>query len=444
MLFVLSCASLFLSCTPKLPDVPSAVDLPESFSASGRQELPDPWWTAFADQDLDRLVEQALETNFTLKTAWQRLHEARAVVKREASFLLPDIEGFSEGAVGRGESSDSEQLRLGLASTYEVDLWGRIRSVVKAEQFRFKATYADDQTAALSLSAEVARTWYQLMESWNQLKLIDEQIETNEKVLSLLKARFGLGQIRSVDILRQQQLLEATREQQYTAQATIEVLEHQLAVLLGRPPQEEHVSTAEDLPQLPPLPATGLPAELVRRRPDVLRAYNLLQAADFEMAAAISNQFPRLDLTVLLSTGNEGAQQLFENWAASFAGNLLAPIFTAERLEAEVDRTQALKFQRLFDYGQTILVAFREVEDALIQEQKQKQQIQSLEEQIRLSRQAYEQLRIQYLNGLSGYIDVLTALTELQQLQRDLLTARRVLLEIRIALYRALAGGFDK
>jgi outer membrane protein TolC len=108
-----------------------------------------------------------------------------------------------------------------------------------------------------------------------------------------------------------------------------------------------------------------------------------------------------------------------------------------------VNRTEAVRTQRLYEYGQAVLTAFQDVEDALIREQKQREQIQNLERQVALGRQAYEQLRLQYFNGAVGYLDVLTALDELQQLRRDLLTARRVLVEDRIALYRALAGGFD-
>jgi outer membrane protein TolC len=121
----------------------------------------------------------------------------------------------------------------------------------------------------------------------------------------------------------------------------------------------------------------------------------------------------------------------------------LAPIFNGGRLRAEVRENESIKQQRLYDYAQSILDAFQEVENALIREDKQRQQIQSIERQVALANEAYTQLRLQYLNGDGNYLDVLTALEGIQQLRRDLLSARLQLVEFRIALYRALAGSFD-
>lgn len=435
--------AVFIGCTPKTKKATLPLDSPEAFSESGSAVVPERWWTAFGDSAMNAVVDSALQSNFNLATAWQRLREAQAIVDRESSSLFPDLNALFEGELRRPEFDDTERLRLGLTSEYEIDLWGRIRSRIDAERFRKRATFADYQTAALSLSAEVVRTWYQLIEARNQLDLVEEQIETNENVLNLIEARFGSGQIRSVDILRQRQLLEATREQRIAAESRIQVLEHQLAVLLGRPPQEEIEVTYSDLPELPPLPATGIPMELVRRRPDVQRAYNQLQAADRDLASAISNRYPRLTLSASASTTGENAGSLFEEWAGAFVGSLIGPLFDAGERGAEVDRTRSVKQQRLYEYGQTVLISFQEVEDALVQERKQLERIRSLEEQVALARQSYEQSRIEYLNGVSDYIDVLTALTDEQQLRRDLLSARLVLLEFRITLYRALAGDFE-
>jgi NodT family efflux transporter outer membrane factor (OMF) lipoprotein len=422
------------------------VDTPEAFSDTGGEAVPNRWWTVFEDEPLSTAVDSSLASNLNLRTAWQRLQAAEAVVDRESSALFPDLEGSAQGSVSRTPDEafqEAENLELGLSSVYEVDLWGRIRSRIEAERFRAEATLADYQTASLSVAAEVVRTSYRLAEARNQLELVEQQIETNLTVLDLLENRFGTGQIRSVDILRQQQLVESTREQRTLEESRLGVLEHQLAVLLGRPPQDSIAAVPDSLPDLPPLPETGIPTDLVRRRPDVQSAFNLVRAADRELASAISNQYPRLTLSASASSAADNAGSLFEDWALSFAGNLLAPIFYGGELRAEVDRTEAVKEQRLLEYGQTVLVAFQEVEDALIQETKQRESIQFLEEQVDLATQAYDQLQVQYLNGTTNYLDVLTALDEVQQLRRDLLTARLILVEDRIALYRALAGSFE-
>jgi outer membrane protein TolC len=261
-------------------------------------------------------------------------------------------------------------------------------------------------------------------------------------VLRLLRARFGSGQIRAVDILRQEQLVESTRERRIAAQSRVHVVEHLLAVLLGRSPQAGVELERVELPELPPLPDTGLPAELVQRRPDVRRAHDLLRAADRDLAAAVSRQYPRLSLTASLSTAGEDASDLFDDWARSFAGNLVGPLLDGGERRADVARAEALREQRLYEYGQATLTAFREVEDALVRERKQLRQLDSLRRQVELASRTYEQLRIEYFNGLADYIDVLTALTDQQQLRRDLIAARLELLDIRIGLYRALAGGF--
>ena len=439
------CLLLITGCASSQHEVPAPVTPPERFSDSGDGAIPDLWWRAFDDEPLNQRLDQALGSNLDLIVAWQRLREARSVVDRESASLFPDLEASADAEARRGSArgADTEQLRLGLSSSYEVDLWGRIRSRVDAQRFRLQASYADYQTAALSLSAEVTRTWYRLMEERSQLELINEQIQTNREVLRLIETRFGSGQSQSADVLRQRQLLESTREQKLAIESRIQVLRHQLAVLLGQPPRSGIEQTGHALPELPPLPDTGLPAELVQRRPDVRRAHNRLRAADADMAAAISNQYPRLTLNASLSTREDDASDLFDNWAGAFAGNLVAPLIDAGQRDAEVARTRSVKQQRLFEYGQAILTAFQEVEDALIQEKKQRERIESLKEQLRLADATYEQLRLEYFNGITDYIDVLNSLTDRQELRRNLLSAELELLEFRIALYRALAGGFD-
>jgi len=432
-------------CSPQTKSVSLPADTTFSFSAEGMEEAPGRWWTVFGDQHLNTLVDSALASNFTLQTAWQRLREAQAVVERESASFFPSLDASVQGEISQYQSQfvQDQQLSLGLSSGYEIDLWGRIRSGVEARRYREQATREDYMTAALSLAGEVTRVYYQLVETQSELALIRDQIRTNEKVLTLLETRFGSGQIRSVDILRQRQLLESTREQEINAEARREVLQHQLSVLLGNTPQGQPAAIEDDLPQLPPLPETGVPTDLIRRRPDIQSAFNRLKAADREVASAISSRYPRLSLSASASTSADNARDLFQDWSRRVAGNLLTPLFYGGQLKAEVDRTRAVKKQRLYEYGQTVLNAFREVEDALIREEKQKQTIQSIRQQLDLAGQSYEQLRLEYFNGMSGYLDVLTALDEQQQLRRNLLSARLRLLEYRIALYRSLAGGFE-
>lgn len=438
-------ANALTSCSARTAELRLPLDLPPAFSEPGAVEAPQRWWTAFEDAALNEVVEEALRSNLGLEATWQRLREARAIARRASSSLHPELDAFVEGEATGGEPgspgpAESAGIRLGLAAEYEVDLWGRVRAEARAERHRALASLADHQAAAITVAAEVVRTWYRLMEALGQRALLDEQIETNEQLLRLIEARFGLGQTRSVDILRQRQLLESTREQAFSVEERTEVLEHQLAVLVGRPPQERLPYVAKALADLAPPPATGLPGELVLRRPDVLGAHRRLQAADGDLAAAISNRYPRLTLSATASTRTGS---LLGDWMGSLLGSLVGPLLDGGERSAEIDRTEAVARRRLYEYAQAVLTALREVEDALVQEQKRRARIQSLERQVRLSDRAYQRLRIEYLNGVSDYIDVLTALAGGQRLRRDLLSARLGLIEVRIALHRALAGGFE-
>jgi NodT family efflux transporter outer membrane factor (OMF) lipoprotein len=429
--------------SPEAGDPLPLQDAP-AFSASGDAPLSDEWWTAFEDEYLNERIHDALTENFTLAAAWERLRQAEAIVERERAALLPKLDGTA--GAERFEYSDQDdrtELSLGLQASYEVDLWGRIESAVEAERFRAAASATDYQTAAISLSAEVALAWYQLVVARLGLKLVESQLETNLTVLDVLEMRFAVGQSGSADVLRQRQLVESSREQIVIVQSQIEVLEHQLAVLLGRPPQETMDLPSPALPRVAELPATGVPAALLQRRPDVLGAFLRLKAADEEVAVAVADQYPRINLSASLSTAAETPSGLFSEWLATLAGRLVAPLLDGGERRAEVERTVAARRERLAQYGQTVLEAFRDVEDALAQEANQVRRIRSLETQLTLARRTIQQLRSQYLNGVTDFIDVLTALRDQQQLERDLLTARLDRLAFRIALYRALAGGFE-
>jgi len=181
---------------------------------------------------------------------------------------------------------------------------------------------------------------------------------------------------------------------------------------------------------------------LLQRRPDVQAAYSRLAAADGRTAVAAAALLPSLRLG-----GRAGYQwgelhDLFENGMWSIAGGLTAPIFQGGRLRADVDRARAEAMQRLREYEQTMLTAFREVEDALVQEEQQRAFLSSLQEQVQLSEATLEQAQLRYKNGLNDYLPVLTALQSLQELQRQRLTARRELIRFRIRLYEALGGSW--
>ncbi len=432
------------ACISHEPLPPLAFEPPPAFSQDGQTPPADRWWTSFGDERLDQRVETALAGNYSLAAAWERISEAGALARAERSALFPQVDASAFAEAREGRRIDQEtSVGLGLEASYEVDLWGRIRSAAEAQRLRAEATASDYQAAAISLSASLTLTWFQLAEAGQQLKLIDSQLATNQTVLRLLEQRFAVGQSGSADVLRQRQLIEATREQAIVASSRVQVLAHQLAVLEGRPPQAAPAPEGVELPEPPPLPAAGLPAALVERRPDVRSALLRVRASDADLASAISNQYPRIDLAAAISTTAEGPSGLFTDWLASLAAQIVAPVFDGGRRRADAEAAAAVRGQRVAEYGQTVLLAFQEVEDSLTLESHQARRILSLEDQLAISETTYQQLRSQYFNGAADYIDVLTALRETQQLERDLLAARLDRIASRVALYRALAGGFD-
>lgn len=446
LLSVIVCGSLLGGgCQQRRDAAPLPFEDAPPFSSTGPAELADAWWTSFDDPTLDERVDRALRENFTLAAAWERLRQADAVARRARSDRSIDLDGTA--GAGRTErddgADDATRFSLGLEASYEVDLWGRIGSAIEAERLRALASEADYKAAALTLSGEVATNWYTLVVARLQVQLIRSQLETNEKVLEVLERRFAVGQSGSADVLRQRQLVESTREQIMIAESLVEVLGHQQAILEGRAPQQEFVYPESSLPRVPPPPSTGLPAGLLRRRPDVSGAMYTLRAADEDVAVAVADTYPRIDLSASISTAAENPSALFSDWIANIAADAVMPILDGGERAAEVERARAEREELLADYAQTVLDAFGEVEIALSREREQTRRLVSLEAQLDLARETYEQLRTQYLNGAADFIDVLTSLREQQQIERDLLDARLSLITFRIGLYRALAGGFE-
>lgn len=436
---------VFLGCSPRFSNVDLPIKEVQEFSYTGAGVLEDKWWTAFQDENLNRLIDSAMQSNFDLAATWQQLLAAKAVVSREAADKWPQIDATAQSAINlpKPDFVGGENTQLGLSASYELDVWGRVRTAVQAEKFRAEASLFDYRAAAISLAAEIATTWYQLLAAKKQLQITENQIATNEDIIKLIRSRFLGGQIRAVDILRQAQLLESTREQHIIFSTNVQLLENQLAVLIGRQPQEDLMLSTANLPALPQLPRTGLPLELVRRRPDVQQSYALLLAADRDMASAVRNKYPRISIGARGQFRSNSFDSLFENWAYSLSGGLLAPLFYGGQLNAEADRTEAIKQQRLYEYGQTTLVAFQEVEDGLVQDIMQKERSENISRQLELAEKGNKQLRVEFLNGFSPYLDVLLGLDQEQQLRRDYVAAQLRQIQVRIGLYRALAGGFD-
>jgi len=409
------------------------------FSRSGDIAPPSQWWKALPDEQLQALEQAALADNPDLLATRARLDQAAAVARKTGAQLLPQV----DAGLSRQESDGTRSYVGSLAASYELDLWGGLQAETESARQAWLASREALDAAAVSLTAEVADTWYQLIEQTGQIELLSEQQQTNRQMLELVELRFDRGKVQATDVLQQRQLIESFEVQLAEARAQQAVLRHQLKALLGQSPTTPGISLPTgELITLPPLPATGLPARLVQQRPDVREAFHTLRAAEADIAKAVADRFPSISLSATLTSTAGGLSGLFDDWVRVLAAELLGPVFDGGQRRAEVERTRAAARAALHDYSSVVINALTEVENALARESQQSLQLQSLERQLQLTGEVVERARFNYTKGSVDYLTVLDALRTHQGLQRDQLTARRQLLSYRIALHRALSGGW--
>jgi len=439
--------ALITGCSANINQFNPPVIPTDKFSSRGVIPIADQWWLAFEDPILNQLLDQALSYNFNLLATYDRLAQARAIAKKSGAELTPQLNG-AFGADQRYIENDSgrstvNEFSAGFTASYELDLWGRIRFGMHAAELDEKAVQQDIQIAAISLSAEVTSTWYKLIDQRLQAALLDKQIKVNQDNVNILLTRFKLGQARAADVFQQKQLLQATIGNKTTVVANIKSFEYQLATLLGQTIDTVILPEKTKFPLLPSKPDTGLSSELILRRPDIKKAYLNVQAADQRIASAIADRFPKISLSASFNSNTPDLQSLFNNWLATLAGNLVIPLIDGQRRVAEVERQQAIFSETVNQYGAVILTALQEVETALVREQQQALLLSSLEQQLALSRQAYQQILLRYRYGGMDFLRVLSARLSVQTLERSQIRAQRELIDFRINLYKALAGGWS-
>ncbi len=433
---------LLCSCIPVTERSVPSIDLPANFSMQGEVPLQVQWWLDFHDDTLSLLVDRAVSNNFSLTIARERIVEAQAIARQAGASLIPSVDGVGSASTTRNHTTNTTRgnYLLGLAASYELDLWGRLRSRRDAALLEVEATEADYQTAALSLGAEVAVTWYQLLETILQLELLAKQKEINSKVLELISVQFRSGQAGIADVLQQRQLVESNIGDIARLQADMQLLKHQLAILLGAVPGSTELPSPSQLPILSQLPDTGIPLDLLASRPDIESSYLKLRAADYRVAAAVADRLPKISISAGFSTSGERSGDLFNNWISSLAANLFGPIIDGGQRKAAVDRTESVARQQFYRHGQTILVAIGEVEDALVRDKGQQIILNSQKNQLKLATETIEHVANRYRQGLEDYQRVLLALLSQHGLERNILSSKLDLLVNRISLYRALSG----
>jgi len=454
ILFIMLLAAVLFSCAHSgaKKDAALPFQIPDSYSeGTTAGPIADRWWEDFNDRHLDELIGRVLSGNLDLKRSWARLDQAQAVAREASSAWWPQI--TAEGGASKiltnipvtppGEGTTPQRSTshsLGVGASYEVDLWGRIASLDEAADYDMKATRMDLEAMAMSLTAQVTEVWFSLIEQMSQRNVLQSQLKTNEIYLELVELRFSMGLASSLDVYQQRQQVAALMARMPLIESHIRVLTHQINILLGKTPVSDIGPIPAFLPELWPQPTTGIPAALLTRRPDVRAAQMRVLAADERVGTALADRFPALRLSASTGYSADSLSSLFDNWIWNIAGSLSATVWDGHRKNREVDRTKGVVDEQLAFYGKTVLTALGEVEDALIQEEKQQIYVEKLGIRTALAKTTLSVAREQYLNGLSDYLPVLMALQTHQETESNLLTAKRQLISYRIQLCRALGG----
>ncbi|OZI35067.1 RND transporter [Bordetella genomosp. 10] len=431
------------------PNAPQAAATPQETAAAA--DLP--WRGFFTDARLQSLIEKALDNNRDLRAAVSRVEQARAAYGIQRSALFPQIEGDAQATrsrvpgdlnlTGRPVTASTYGLSVGL-TTWELDLWGRVRSLKDAALQDFLATRAAQSAIRVSLIGQVANGYLGLRELDERIALADRTVASRQESLRIFTRRYEVGSISKLDLtqvdtlLRQAQALRVQLAQSRANQA------HALGLLVGSADELEALpvpAQSDDAVFRPLRP--GLPADLLVSRPDIAAAEHALQAAHANIRAARAAFFPRIALTGDFGTASAELDGLFKHGsrAWSFTPTLALPLFDGGQRSANLDLARARANEAVADYEKTIQTAFREVADALSDRRWLAEQvgIQRATLEVQTERARLAQLR--YDSGAAAYLEVLDAQRDLLEAQQQLVQVRRGLLSSNVTLYAALGGG---
>lgn len=411
------------------------------------------WRDYFADPQLTALIDTALANNRDLRIAVLRVEEARALYGIQRSEQFPTFDVGGQGGRSRvpgdlnlsGNSvvSGNYNAYVGLNS-WELDLWGRVRSLKEAALQEYLATETAQRGVQLSLVTAVADAYLGLREFDERIALAREMVATREESYRIFSRRNQVGSVSALDLIQVETLLNQARVLETQLQQARAVQAHALTLLVGSPLDLPALTDnrLHDEAVFAPLRA-GLPSELLTARPDLAAAEHRLRSAQANIHAARAAFFPRIALTGTYGSASAELDGLFESGsrAWTFMPTISLPIFDAGRRRAGVDLAEARRDVAVASYERAIQVAFREVADALSAQQWLTQQVaiqrRNLDTQTRRAHLA----QLRYDNGAAAYLEVLDAQRDLLDAQQQLVQVRRALLSTHIELYNALGGG---
>lgn len=412
---------------------------PEFSVASEEPTFNAPWWESLNRPALNMLIDQSLGNNFDIAQAVAVLEQSQATARQTNTERLPQID-INGDASRDWEGSDGQRgnAEIGAALSWEIDIWNRIGNAAKADRLEAQARAADIEALKLSLSAEVANAYFGAVAAHQQIQLLEEQLKLDNDLEGILKLRLKSGVGTNVDLLQQQARVADSATLIPVAQSDLAVFENRLDVLLGQVPDAKtRVPEKDSLDFASEIPAIGVPAALLLNRPDLVAARAQLIAADADIGAAIADRLPRVTLDGSYALSDSAA---FTGPVSLIMGTFIQPLLDWGQRKAEVERNKALYKERLAAYTQLYLEAVEDVENALVQETKQREFLNKLAVQRDILTRTANLAEERYKQGVDDYQPVINALQELRDVERDLVDERRNLLNFRIDLFRAIGG----
>lgn len=447
-LLLAACAS---GPAPQEPDLTLPASYPGARSGASPVLATD-WWTSFGEPQLNTLVTQALAANIDLRVAAARVDEAATALGLARAAQWPSVD--LSGSVTRSRSStltgqpvspngpESTSHRVALNTSFEIDLWGRLRNATSAAQQQVLAAQYARDTVRIALVGTTVQTWLAVRSLDAQRAALDTQLGLRRDSLALVQRRMQGGVASGLDVVQAEGAVAALAAQRIELKRQRENLVNQLGVLTGQPglqlPED-----ARPLPAPAEVPA-GLPSELLQRRPDVQQAEATMRALFQQFEVTKKSAWPTLALTGSLGSQSADLLDLLKAGARiwSIGPSVLVSIFDAGRNQARTDEARSRAEQAALGWQKSAQVAFREVADALVNSEQLAAQEQEVERQRRAALEAQRIAQRRYEAGYSGFLDVLDAQRSAQDAELAILRARQGRLDAQVALMKAVGGGW--
>ncbi|WP_322029503.1 efflux transporter outer membrane subunit [Paraburkholderia sp. J76] len=434
---------------PPPPDAAIASPATYRYAANGAAGADDTsdWWRSFGSDELDNLVARASTGNYDVAAALARVQQARANARIAGAALYPNVEGFADASREAGFSINDtlpsgNAFDLGVAASYELDLWGRNRALRDAARANARASGFDRATVTITITADVANTWLQSVALREREHIAEANLQTARRLLAVVESQWRAGFAGPLDVAQQRTLLAAQQRQLAQLRQQSNDSEAALALLSGVPASGFDIATRTLAGVRAPAIDAGLPSTLLARRPDVAANEARLAAAHADVAAARAAMLPSLTLTAYAGTGSDRAVRIFDNPLYSVAAALTAPIFNAGSLAAGRDLALAQQEEMLAAYRQSIVAAFTDVERALNATAGVDAQSAAQDNELREARRTLHLAESRYGAGAATSLDVLDAQRTLYAAEDEHVQLHLARLQAAVSLYRALGGGW--